>query len=465
MRRRIRQRQTGDRTEEDNPMPGRIPHGVYWTVLALVVLGLVFGYDKHVQRTALDHQALGQQYENQQLYDSAISEYQLALDNRRLARKTKAQIALRVANIYFDHYEDYDKAQSFFVRARHESPRSVESPSIQKRMYEAQQRMRGTRLSQGETTSTIIQHVELINQPAGDLDGPILAKFRGREIHAGEVDRYLHNLPNYQAVFTHGDAQQLTQFVEDYLSRALIYRAAIDADLHRNPDVSEKLYDYQRTLLTERYLKDSKRKAQVVTNDRVEAFYRENREKYFVEPARAVIGMVKTTSETAARAALEHLRAGAQFGDVATSYSIDKASMRTRGVVGTVTEKDGFIPGLGAVPDITKKLLQMQRNDITGVTQTPDGAYCIFKVISIWPRREQTLDEARNQIEATLRGKNLDDVTRDLSKNLRETYQAELDRGGIERFWEFSARRARESTSTTATAETVSTTTQEARSR
>jgi peptidyl-prolyl cis-trans isomerase C len=432
-----------DNSESRVPLLARIPGGIYWTVLAVLVLLLVYGYDLRGKRLARDHAAMAEQYESEGLYDRAVAEYQAAMANPRLSRRDRGAIALKVADIYLEHFEDFDKARSYYAQVKRYAPKLAEEKAVQARMREAAQRSGGAgappAVADAGSTPTVVQRVELISEPAADRRGPVLAEFRGRQIRAGAVERMLSDIAPDALTYMKLEPKSFDEILNRLLEEELAYRAATDAGLHRDPDVSERLYDHQRMLLRERYLDAVKRSAEVVTNDEVTSFFAANRDKYR-EPARVGIGLIQTSTEAEARAALEELRAGATFGDAATSYSTHEASRAKRGVAGVLTEGSTVIPGVGEAPEVAKSLMAMQMGDITGVTKVGDSYY-IFRVMSKTAGRDPSLEELRGQIEAAVRARKLQQVNQDLIAALRETYEAKTLPNAAELFAEYLSRR------------------------
>lgn len=439
MRRRLRKRTT----ENNQPQPpswlSRVPTGLIWTILALVVLVMVLSYDRREQHEAKEHIANAQQWVKEEHYGQAIAEYKKALENKRLNNKAKGEVALALGNLYYDHFENYDEAYSYYVRAKRLAPKVVRDAATQERIKIAQERKTGrTVIGDEGTTQTVIDRVELIRQPATDLHGPVIARIKGQEIHAGELQRTLQSQPNWQETVLKANDVKLAELVQDYLNRSLLYRAAIDEGFQRNPDVTQKLFDYQKTLISERYLSDAREKALQVSDKEVADYYQKHLSTY-CQPARISLAMIKTDTAEKAQKVLEKLRDGAVFGDVATSESIDKASARTHGTVGTISEKDPFVPGIGRIPEVLGELLKMEPPQITGVTQI-GNAYYIFKILNKIPRSERTMEELRPEIEQLVRAEKSNSVTSGLYGNLSKQYNAQIDREGLSHFWEFAGR-------------------------
>src|SRR5690606_34425536 len=93
-------------------------------------------------------------------------------------------------------------------------------------------------------------------------------------------------------------------------------------------------------------------------NDQVEKYYRENVEEY-VKPGRITVSLIKSDTETSAAELLQMLRDGNRFQDVASSHSTHRESSARGGDIGTLTEKDTSIAGVGDVPQVVEGLFKL----------------------------------------------------------------------------------------------------------
>lgn len=440
MRRRLRRRR-GESPDSQPAWFEKIPSGAYWTAITVLVLLLVWFYDRSEKMDALQHIERAKRFEREQLFHEAVSEYTQALDNARLDKKSRGQVALHIGDVYGGRFQDFERAQSYYVRAKRLAPKLSDEPAVQKRIQAAQEKAGHARPMAAGTAATTAP-LDSIGPPeagssAEDRRGPVVAKFTGGEVHAGEVDREMRKRPGYQAALARADRAEAEKAVEEALNRALVYRAAIEAGYDRDPDVAARLREYRKTLVSERYMQDARREAEIVRQEDIEDYYAKHQDR-FVRPARIVVGLIKTTSTLTAQAALDDLRNGAPFGDVATSRSLDEPSRSARGLAGAVSEGEDFIPGVGHAPEAVKALMSMNANDITGVTEH-GGAFYIFKVLEKTPRQEPSVDEVRAQIEAELRGRNTGQGSKGIYETLRKRYDAEVLREEAGKLWLYAS--------------------------
>jgi tetratricopeptide (TPR) repeat protein len=429
--------------EDSQPsLLSRIPAGVYWTLLTVLVLGLVLGYDRREQQEAKDHVTIARELEESGKYKLAVEQYQLALDNERFSRKRRGEVALRMADLYLDKLQNPERAFYYFGRARYLSPKSTEEPEVRDRILKAQA------LSKKRVGNTQTAFA------AGEMQGgPVIAHVRGEEIHAGEINAVLKSNTEYQSVINHRDSEGLGELLNAYLDRAVVYLAALDAGIGDDPDILEKVNAYRRNLISEKYLQQDFESHQP-TEDEIKNYYQKNRASYEI-PGRVSIGIIKCTSQDSADKALDALRNGTSFQDVATSYSVDELTSRSKGILGYLSEKDETIPGLGRVPEIFGALMKMRPNQVTKVIEH-QGAFYIFKVINIVPGRTIGLNEVRTAIVHTLQQKSAK-AREKANSDLHEKFGAKLQPDAVSQYWMYVAAKSNQMTTATSTASTSGT--------
>lgn len=421
----------------------RTPYGLMWLVLTVIVLVLVVAYDRRSINDAEQHISTGKELEKKGLFMEALNEYEQGFENKRLGRKAKAQTALSMAEIYYMHLEDYPTAHKYYVQARQNSAGVFKTEEVQDHARMAAMRSKGAgvlrksrAIGSGETTPTIVQRVELISEPIIDRRGPVVASFKGGEVNAGELLRILQHRSEFNNPEFRQDPAKLKQFLEKVLREDLAYEAALAAQLHKDPDVSTRLYDYQKQLITQRFLVDRRDRAMKVDNAAVEKYYNAHHEDY-VKPAKIRVSLIKADSESSATELLKMLRDGARFADVATSYSQDKASAVTGGDVGYIADGATTIPGIGAAPELVKGLYALKMNAISEVVPF-GGAFYIFRITELHPPVNTTLAEARGRIENILRGKSVDVERHRLEEQLHDAFDPKINDEALAQFWTFA---------------------------
>lgn len=453
-----------DGTDEAQGNGRPIPTALIWLVLAVLVLVIVIVYDRRAISEAESRVVAGKQYETQGLYLEALEEYEQAFSNKRLGRKARAGAAVAMAEIHYNHLDDFPTAHRYYTEARKIAPVVLEEDSIKRNAKDASIKARqvgafarpALPAEDGVATRTIVQRVSLIEEPAADIRGPVLADYDGGQVHAGQLLRALEKRPEFLEPDFREDPSRLKEFLQSVIREDLAYEAAVRAGIHKNPDVSQRLYDYQKTLITQRYMTDRRDRAMVVDSKDVDDYYRQNLSEY-VQPGELTYALIKSDTESSAAQYLQMLRDGAAFQDVATSYSTHAESAANGGLVGTLKEKDTTIAGVENQSAIAEALFKLPVNSVTEVTRIEDAFY-IFKIASVKPARNITLDEARPQIENIVRGRAVDKARQGLDSELIEEFAPEIDEDKLARFWDYVRAESSASPATTATSTTAAST-------
>jgi foldase protein PrsA len=126
-----------------------------------------------------------------------------------------------------------------------------------------------------------------------------------------------------------------------------------------------------------------------VTDEQVNAYYRDNRER-FGQPERRDLRVVLARSRAAANAAMAELAAGRSWTAVARKYSIDKATKAQGGKL------DDVVRGQQE-PPLDKAIFRAPRSAVRGPVKTSFG-YSVFAVTNIDPPSRQTFEQAKPTI-------------------------------------------------------------------
>ncbi|MBT8471382.1 MAG: peptidylprolyl isomerase, partial [Marinicaulis sp.] len=165
-----------------------------------------------------------------------------------------------------------------------------------------------------------------------DEDDPILARIDGRYVHLSEIEASARasGFLNDNEVLTPQSAFE-RELVQNYVEQRLLARAAQDEGIHRAPGVLRRVRAARDRVLAAAFIESETGK--VVTPDTIERFYNAQRDVTVLgDEVRARHILVATQEE--ANIVMEELKAGADFGDLARSKSIDPGTARLGGEIG-----------------------------------------------------------------------------------------------------------------------------------
>jgi foldase protein PrsA len=159
-----------------------------------------------------------------------------------------------------------------------------------------------------------------------------------------------------------------------------------------------------------------------VSDDDIETYYEENKER-FAQPERRDLNVVLTKTEARANEARQALESGQSFKDVAKEFSIDEASKSQGGKLPAVAEGQ-------QEKAFDDAIFSADKGELTGPVKTQFGWY-VFEVTKVTPASQQTLEEAKETIRSLLRSereqKALDSFIEDFQEKYRDETQCADD--------------------------------------
>lgn len=126
-----------------------------------------------------------------------------------------------------------------------------------------------------------------------------------------------------------------------------------------------------------------------VTEEDVNHYYEEYKES-LRSPAEYGLSRILTASEEEARSALEEIRAGTSFADVARARSLDSQTALGGGKMSPATTD--ALP-----PEVREVAVELKEGEVGGPVETTEG-WMVVRLDSYNPERELSLEEARNTI-------------------------------------------------------------------
>lgn len=409
-----------------------------WVIFAVLILAIVLVYDRRAINDAKVHIEVGNEYMKAGKYGEAVLEFEEAFTNKRLSRKSRATVALSLANLYYDHLQDYPSAYRYYVQARQLSPGNGESNEIVEKEKDAQERSKGFGRITVNTKSkhpTVINKVELISEPILDKSGPVLVNYEGSTIHAGAFWRQLKTHPQVNDPAFRNNLENIENLLNEHIDKELAYQAAIKAGVQNDPDISEKLYDYQKNLITQRFLEERFNQSQIVTNEEVKHYYSAHISDY-VATASLALSLIVLDNETSASEVSRLLQDGKKFADVATSYTIDKQSAFKNGQPVNLFAGQTSIGDLITDKSIIDQIWTLPTNSPTEPVRY-DNKYLILNVTAKNPGKTITLDQARAGIERTLRGQKSDTARNGVKSEVRNFYKPQIVMDSVNTLWNF----------------------------
>ncbi|GCE80236.1 peptidylprolyl isomerase [Komagataeibacter oboediens] len=227
--------------------------------------------------------------------------------------------------------------------------------------------------------------------PATADQNPLLASVNGQDIRLNDVRQAMATMPEQLRKLP--DNIIVPILLNQLVDQRAIQVAAAKAGLDKQPDVQQQMQQAAQNALQNAYL--SAQVAPTLTDDAVKAYYDKNyANKPGAEEIHARHILVQTEAE--ANDVIKQLKAGADFGQLATKLSKDPGSAKQNG--GDL----GWFKKGDMLPTFWDAASAMQPNTFS---QTPVHTQYGWHVIQVLGKRTAptpTLDATRDQIRQKL---------------------------------------------------------------
>jgi peptidyl-prolyl cis-trans isomerase C len=249
-------------------------------------------------------------------------------------------------------------------------------------------------------------------RPPIDEEDPILARIDGRYVHLSEIEATARagGFLRPDEVLTPKTAFE-RNLVEAYVEQRLLARAALDTGLQRSPGVSRRVNAARDRVLAAAYMDEQIR--DTVTPEAVERLYNAQSDVTKLgDEVRARHILVETGEEAEEIVAL--LNGGADFGELARTRSLDRATAPLGGEIGWFTRSM-------MTPVFARAAFAAEPGDIAPPFQTEFGWH-ILEVLDRRPTGAVPFDDVRAPIENFLRMRTIEGALRQLEEDSQVVY-------------------------------------------
>ena len=241
----------------------------------------------------------------------------------------------------------------------------------------------------------------------------IFADIGGKYVSLMDIEfSILNMIPVLRQRYTQPQAKE--KLVHFIVNDKLFSTAAKDANLSDLPEVKRKIDAAVEKILASEYRK----RLQPITVSEKEliAYYNENIEK-FITPEQIKGRRILVEAKQEADEILEHLKAGADFADIAREKSKDATAKRGGAF--------GWLARGQMVPAVERVAFALSKGEVSGIISTKYGHY-IIKVEDKKAPRQKVFSTVRNQIQQRLMSKKRKEQLAQKTIELEEKYGVKL---------------------------------------
>ncbi|MBW2038999.1 MAG: peptidylprolyl isomerase [Deltaproteobacteria bacterium] len=240
--------------------------------------------------------------------------------------------------------------------------------------------------------------------------GKELAKVNDREITLEEFNQEMEHLPTYlKPMMVSAEARK--EFLQNLIDRELLLQEAKKRGLDRDKQILAKLERFKQGLVIEALLGELFKGKDEVSDEEVEAYYRENKEKFLVgERIRVRHILVKTLPE--AKEIKRRLSQGEDFIRLVKRYSISPS--RDKG--GDL----GYIERGKTGKEFERAAFSLKRpGEISEIVKASFG-YHVIRLEDRKKPHQRTFSEVKEEIKGLLQEKKREKILTAYLKELRK---------------------------------------------
>lgn len=240
--------------------------------------------------------------------------------------------------------------------------------------------------------------------------GAVLAEVAGTTITVDSFKKEMETLPPYLKPMTE-TADGKKEMLETMVIRELILQEANKAGIENTPAVKEKLEELKKRLVVEAYLKQKVEEQSKVTDEELQKFYNENKDKFKTgDQAKASHILVK--SEKEAKDILAQLKSGGNFEELAKKHSTDGAAAKGGDL--------GWFSKEKMIPEFAKVAFAMKEGETSAIVKTEFG-YHIIKLTGKRAAGTRSFEEVKDQIKAAILPSKQQEVFQKLKDDLKKS--------------------------------------------
>ena len=251
----------------------------------------------------------------------------------------------------------------------------------------------------------------------------VLARVGKEKITEAELREAIDAMPK------HEQAQYQTvmgrkRLLDIMVDRLLLVAAAEDKGMDQNADITSRMREMRRSLLTAAYRDYMVEQLPKPTEEDLKQYYDAHHEEFTVLP-RVQASWIKCATKAKAEAARQRIVGkGEHFGTVAREVTIDECSKKDNGLLGYFNPS-GYVRCIGNRPEFCERAFELEAEDVSEPFAW-DGGWAIVKVHEKTTERQEPFSKARERIVARLRPQLTDSLLQAELQSLRQRIGVEV---------------------------------------
>jgi len=217
----------------------------------------------------------------------------------------------------------------------------------------------------------------------------VLASIGSQKVTLADFNERISNLPpEYQDIVK----KRKQEYLQDIINDTLLYQEAIRNNTQKNKEVVRVIEEAKKKIIVARFLKDEVDDTIEITEEDVEEFYDNNKDRYMT-PEMMRVSHILVQSSVEANDIREQLKKGANFEDLARAKSVDPSAQDGGDI--------GYFPKGQLMPAFDNACAQLDIGETSDVVKTKLG-YHIIKLTDRKPPQPRPLQDVAKLVRAQL---------------------------------------------------------------
>ena len=330
---------------------------------------------------------------------NAAQAFEAYVEAARTNNKDLASICNKLGNIYMD-LKEYEKALANFYKSELLDPNSDYKQDMNQKIISGLETLGLSQQAQYELENrTSIR-------PAAQKNETIAVRIGKREITTGEIDAVINRLPEQvKKELNNKDAK--LKFIREYVASEVLYEKGKKLGLDKDSNARAAVEDFKKQLVLQKLLRSEIDKELKITPDDISLYYKANKDRYSI-PERVKVSFLE-------------LSAAAKSDETAAKLKQGKGERIERWI-----EKGSvYLPGIGESKEAIEGILKQDKGGVVNPVKVQDKLY-MFIINEKQPEKEQSFEEARQQVEGEYRMQKQQQIVRSLVDKEMEQQAVEI---------------------------------------
>ncbi|MCA9417442.1 MAG: peptidyl-prolyl cis-trans isomerase [Candidatus Omnitrophica bacterium] len=376
-----------------------------------------------------------------QLYEKSAEVYDEYVKGAKIPDSEKANIDFNTGKMLLDQVGDSEEALARFLRVTHLY--SDVDPEIKKEARKLSAQCLEDLGRSGAAERELVAATELGAKEATEEteidEQDVLATIGKRvSITRNDFDEVWKEIPPQMRQQQFAGQEGKQRILQEMVANKLFAEAARRKGYDRDPQFRRRIQTMEDSLLANKLMQEEVAGKVNLSDSDLQIFYEANKQHY-ADPTTVEIAHILLPDVESALAALDDIKSGSTFEEVAKAKSIDDTSKDKGGRLGVLRQQspglvgeppvdplDIPVPGLGKVRPLVEAAFGMSEGDGVGGPIESERGYHLLKLLNRTEGKEKDFAAAKPMVERDLRAKKQEERQAELVEELMKAHKVRV---------------------------------------